>query len=218
MRFGRLRHAALAGGLAVVLAACSGGEGDGRDATAAGSSAPGSSAPAGPTPASGSPGSASAVPTPRASASPTARRTPGPPSQRTPGPSVAVSTLPPKPVGSAVPLKGGVTVTITGVKDVEVGATGPGEIAGPAVSVEVRVRNAAATAFNLSGLAVNASYGGGTPASPTTAGGAKPLSGSLGSGQSATGMYVFLVPKEQSGTLRVEVSSADSPSIAVFQR
>jgi hypothetical protein len=80
------------------------------------------------------------------------------------------------------------------------------------------VRNRAAAAFDLSGLAVTASYGRGTPASPTTAGGARPLSGSLAAGRDAAGVYVFLVSEAQSGTLRVEVSSADSPSIAVFQR
>jgi len=131
---------------------------------------------------------------------------------------VAVSPLPPAPVGSAAPLRREVTVTITGVRDLEVAAAGPGEIAGHAVSVQVQVRNSGSSAFDLSGLAVNASYGAGIPASPTSAGGAQSLSGSLPAGRSATGTYVFLVPADQSATLRVEVSSADSPSIAVFER
>ena len=212
MRFGRVRRAVLLGGLTSLLAALTACSGD--DATP---SAAGTTGPAGSASASAS-GSAPASVSPSPTASPTVKRTPGPPSRRTPGPSVAVSPLPPKPVGSPAQIKGGVRVTIANVKDVEVGATGPGEIAGPAVSVEVRVGNTSPAAFNLSGLAVTASYGRGTPASPTTAGGAKLLSGSLAAGRGASGVYVFLVPKAQSGTLRVEVSSADSPSIAVFQR
>ncbi len=216
MRFGRVRRAVLLGGLTSLLAALTACSGDDATPSAAGTAAPAGSASA--SASASASGSAPASVSPSPTASPTVKRTPGPPSRRTPGPSVAVSPLPPKPVGSPAQIKGGVSVTIANVKDVEVGATGPGEIAGPAVSVEVRVGNTSSAAFNLSGLAVTASYGRGTPASPTTAGGAKLLSGSLAAGRGASGVYVFLVPKAQSGTLRVEVSSADSPSIAVFQR
>jgi hypothetical protein len=215
MRFRPVERAVLVG-LVALLAGCSGD--DGGSPSAAGTSAPAGSASASGSAAAGSAsGSAPASVSPSSTASLTAKRTPGPPSRRTPGPAVAVSTLPPKPVGSPAQIKGGVSVTIANVKDVEVGANGPGEIAGHAVSVEVRVLNTASAAFSLSGLAVTASYGG-TPASPTTAGGAKPLSGSLAGGGRASGVYVFLVPKEQSGRIRVEVSSDASPSIAVFQR
>ena len=152
------------------------------------------------------------------SGSPTARRTAGPPARRPPITSVAVSSLPPVPVGHGAALTAGVSVTISGVRDIDVGASGPGEIAGHAVSIQVRVHNATSAAFDLSGLAVVASYGRGTPASPTNSGGAKPLTGTLATGGTADGTYVFLVPAEQSTTLRVEVSSAESPNIAVFQR
>jgi hypothetical protein len=216
MNVRRFAHAAVLGGFALMLAGCGG---DDSPASAAGSSAPSTTgtATAGATPpASAGPSRvATAGPPP---ASPTTRRTPGPPSRRTPGPSVAVSTLPPAPVGTPAPLRRDVAVTVVGVRDLEVGAVGPGEIAGHAVSVQVQVRNLGSSAFNLSGLTVNAYYGRDIPASPTSAGGADPLSGSLAAGGTATGTYVFLVPADQSSTVRVEVSSADSAMIAVFQR
>jgi hypothetical protein len=131
---------------------------------------------------------------------------------------VAVSTRPPVPVSSAVALQPGITLSIPSVKDTRVGASGPGEIAGPAVAVTVRVRNGTGRAFDLAAIAVNAAYGGNTPASPTSSGGAKPLLGSLAAGQTTDGLYVFLVPTAQASTLRVEVSSSTSPDIVVFQR
>jgi hypothetical protein len=147
-----------------------------------------------------------------------ARRTLGPPSQRTPSAPVAVSSLPPVRVGNAARLDRRVSVTIPSVRDIEVSASGPGEVAGHGVSVHVRVHNTTTAAVNLSGFAVTASYGQGTPASPTDSGGAAPLTGMLAPGDAADGTYVFLVPAAQSSTLRVEVSSDESPNIAVFQR
>jgi hypothetical protein len=109
-------------------------------------------------------------------------------------------------------------VTIPSVRDIEVSASGPGEIAGHGVSVHVRVDNGTTAAVDLSGYAVTASYGRGTPASPTGSSGAEPLTGTLAAGDTADGTYVFLVPAAQSSTLRVDVSSDESPNIAVFQR
>jgi hypothetical protein len=117
-----------------------------------------------------------------------------------------------------VPIQTGIDVTIPGVRDTKVSASGPGEIAGPAAVVTVRVRNATSTPYNLSSIAVVASYGKGTPASPTDSGGAKALVGSLAAGRTAEGAYVFMVPAAQASTLRVEVSSGTSAKIVVFQR
>ena len=220
MHEGRLARAATVVGVAVLLVgACGGGEDGAQSQSAAGASATSRSASPGAGPATRAPASASASASPPGSpaASPSVRRPPGAPSRRTPGPSVAVSTLPPAPVGRDAPLARGVAVAITSVRDIQVAAVGPGEIAGHGISVEIRVRNTTSAGFDLGGLAVNASYGRGTPASPSSSG-AVLLSGTLAAGRTATGTYVFLVPAAQSPTVRVEVSSADSPSIVVFQR
>ena len=212
MRVSRLirSSAIVSTGLAVLLlSACSG---DDTKSTAAGPSAAGSTASGSTAPsASGSSG-------PATTAGPTTKPTPGKPATATPGPSVGVSTLPPAPVGSSVALQTGVEVSIAGVKDTKVGATGPGEIAGPAAVVTVRVHNGTSTPFALSAIAVVASYGKGTPASPSDSGGAKPLIGSLAPGKTADGTYVFLTPAAQASSLRVEVSSGTSAKVVVFQR
>jgi hypothetical protein len=196
-----------AAGTVLVLAACSGDDGDpAADATSAAptvtASGPEGTEPAGTVSPTG----------------PTTSPSPGPPATAAPGASVAVSPLPPAPVGDDAALSTGVAITVTGVRDVQVKATGPGEIAGNGVQVTVRVRNTASTVFNLSGLAVVASYGSGTPADPSGSAETKSLSGALRSGQTAEGTYYFLVPKAQAGSLRVEVSSSSSPNIAVFER
>lgn len=193
-----------AAGTVLVLTACSGEDGTpAADATSAAPTVTGSG-PAGTLAPSAT--------------GPTASRTPGPPATATPGASVAVSTLPPEPVGEDAALQSGVAITVSGVRDVQVKASGPGEIAGNGVQVTVRVRNDSGAAFDLSGLAVVASYGNGTPADPSGSAETRSLSGKLAAGQSAEGVYYFLVPKAQAGSLRVEVSSSSSPSIAVFER
>ena len=96
---------------------------------------------------------------------------------------------------------------------------GPGEVSGPGVAVKVRVQNSGSGAFDLDGLAVNASYGGGagTPAAPSDSSPAKPLHGSLKAGASASGTYVFLVPASARSHVRVDVSSSSAARILVFR-
>jgi hypothetical protein len=99
---------------------------------------------------------------------------------------------------------------------VTVTARGPGEIAGPALSVPVSVTNSSSSPFPLGGLAVNLTYGSNAqPASPTEANPAKPLQGRLAAGGKAAGTYVFLVPRNAS-RVRVEVVSDVSAKIVTF--
>jgi hypothetical protein len=209
-----IRGVVVAAGVALTVCACSGDDGG---AAAAGSPAvSGSAAPSGTATPSGP--TATAGGTARPTAGPTAKPTPGRPATRTPGPSVAVTPLPPAPVGKDAALLSGVAISVTGVKDVEVQATGPGEIAGHGVAVSVRVRNSGSAAFDLSGLAVVASYGKNTPAEESGSAQTKALTGSLPTGRTAEGTYYFLVPAKESGTLKVQVSSSSAANIAVFQR
>ena len=205
-----LRGSLAAAGTVLVVAACSGDD----DTPAAGGSATPTAAPT--TTASGPAGTPTASGT---ASAPTTPPTSGPPARASSVPSVAVSPLPPAPIGKDAPIQSGVAIAVAGVRDVQVKASGPGEIAGNGVQVTVRVRNDSAAAFDLSGLAVVASYGDdGTPANPSGSAETKALSGKLAARQTAEGTYYFLVPKAEAGSVRVEVSSSSSPSIAVFER
>jgi hypothetical protein len=130
-----------------------------------------------------------------------------------------VSSLPPVRTGApAVPARG-VQVVVDKVRQVTVSAEGPGAVAGPGVSVEVRVTNGSGSALDLGGLAVNASYGDdATPAAPSDSPPARPLAGRLAPGAAAAGVYVFTVPRAEASSLRVDVSSDAWPGIVVVRR
>jgi hypothetical protein len=136
----------------------------------------------------------------------------------TESPSVAISEAPPVKAGKAAALTEGIKVTIGPIRSIKVAANGPGEIAGDAVTVPIQVQNSSGKAFNLDGFALNATYGKKTPASPTSSGPADPLSGSLKSGSTAKGVYVFSAPHSKASNLRVEVSSSDAAKILIFRR
>jgi hypothetical protein len=189
----RLAAAGLTLALSFGLAACSGssdgaGGTGGTAGTATGSAAPG-----------------------------TATSTAKPPPVATNKPSVAISSAPPVAVGRTSAFKNGVDVLVSRVRTVTVTATGPGDIAGAGVSVSLTVKNSSGKPFDLGGMVVNATYGRNQPASPGGSRNGHPLTGTLTSGATAKGSYVFSVPKGQAGSVKVEVSSDESPLVLVFE-
>jgi hypothetical protein len=134
------------------------------------------------------------------------------------GPAVAVSRAPAVRIGEIAPLSDDVRVALGKVRELTVKAEPPGERAGSAVAVRVTVRNRSAKPFSLTGMAVTASYNRGTPGDSTSSGPAKELTGSLAPGGLARGTYVFMVPKKHASSLRVEVTSDESPTIVQFRR
>jgi hypothetical protein len=186
----------------VLLAGCSGSD----DGTATATSGSGS---ASPTPS---------VP-PSATASTPARRTgTAPPPVDTKAPKVAVTTLPAVPVGSRTPISANVLVSVRGLRTLTVSATGPGEIAGSAVAFAVEIRNQGSRPVDLGGFTVTASYGSKVPAPPSNAAPADALTGRLDPGGTAAGTYVFRMPANQVGSVRIQVSSNASPNVVVFRR
>jgi uncharacterized protein DUF4352 len=133
-------------------------------------------------------------------------------------PPVAVSLAPVVRVGKPAEISDNVRIIVGKVRDLKVGAQQPGEIAGPAAAVSVTVRNTSKKRFSLDGMVVTAFYHNDLPANETSVDPAKPLTGSLAVGKTVTGTYVFTVPKKYASTLRVEVSSDQSPTIVQFAR
>ncbi|AEE47157.1 hypothetical protein [Cellulomonas fimi] len=112
----------------------------------------------------------------------------------------------------------GVTAELVRVEAVAGEAEGPGEVAGPAVRVTVRLTNGTAAAVPLTSTVVNV-YGGTdrAPAEPLSGPGAKPFTGTLEPGASATGVLVFNVPADQRDPLQVTVSYDPTVTTVLFE-
>lgn len=179
-------------------------EGDGRPA----------GAPSGPVGPSAAPSAPSGTPSEAPSDAPGIAATDVP---AAPGAPVGVETLPPVGVGDAVAL-GTLETTVVSVEEVRVRPNGPGEVAGPATAVGLRVRNTSKVPVDLTGLAVTASSrDGGTPAVPAGGDPARPLAGALAPGRERSGTYVFvsaLPGAAAAAPLRVEVGLDTARGVA----
>jgi hypothetical protein len=132
-------------------------------------------------------------------------------------------TVPVEPVRTkrAVPLEAagdfgtGLTVRLTSIRAVQGEARGPGEIAGPSLRVTVVARNSGDEVIPLGNVVVFLSYGEDRTPASDLATGSRPLGGSIGAGERATGVYLFTVPPEARDDVRVEVSyTGKAPTVA----
>ncbi|UDY35502.1 hypothetical protein [Dermatobacter hominis] len=121
------------------------------------------------------------------------------------------------PLGTAADLGGGVFVTLTAADDVDAEAKLPGETAGPAVAATLEVRNDSTTPFDLSTVAVTASYGDGTPAIVNKSEPTDELTGTVEPGDTAKGVYVFRAPEKEADTVVLEVQSGTQPNVLRFK-
>jgi hypothetical protein len=113
----------------------------------------------------------------------------------------------------------GLTANVVSVESYTATATRAGEVSGPAVKVSLRLTNGTGAAFALSTATVNAYYGSdATPAAPVAGDkGAKPFTGTLQPGASATAVYVFSVPADQDGSVTVTLSDQAGARLVVFR-
>jgi hypothetical protein len=113
----------------------------------------------------------------------------------------------------------GLTANVVSVESYTATATRPGEVSGPAVKVTLRLTNGTGGAFPLSTATVNAYYGSSaTPAAPVAGdSAAKPFTGSLQPGASATAVYVFTVPADDDEAVTVTLSDQAGAQLVVFQ-
>lgn len=122
--------------------------------------------------------------------------------------------LPPVPAGEIVAVPSGPTVSLDAVERVEAQASGPGEVAGPALALTVTVTNGAGGPLTLDDVVVNLYGQEGAPGSlfvsdPRM----QPLTGELAPGDRATGTYVLSLPPTDDGQLIVSVAvGADVPT------
>jgi hypothetical protein len=142
---------------------------------------------------------------------------PPPPPGATGKPVIGVSTLPPVLVGEPAPFGDGLIANVVRIDQLQLEAHGPGEIAGPGVGVTVELKNESANPIDLGGIAVNASYRNGVPASASETAPAAAAAGALPPGETRRGVYVFQVPREDVGSLVVEVNYNGSPNVVLIR-
>ena len=209
----------LAASLALLGACSSSGHGGGASGTSAGSTAS-TTAPAAagassaPAPAGSAAPTTGAAPSAQASAAATDGSVPTPDGQ----PGEPGYT---QPEADPVPLESPASVADAQVKlaveAVNVEATVPGEISGPAVRVKVTT-TAGSSALDLSGASVTATYGqDSTPAVMLTSDQqSQTLPDSVAAGSEATGVYDFAIPEGSRDQVVVRVYLNSQEPAAVF--
>ncbi len=110
-----------------------------------------------------------------------------------------------------------VTATLTEIEEITGQATGPGDVAGPALRVTVRIQNGTSSDIALEEVSVNAYYRADlTPAPPLNDPTAAAFYGALPAGESAEAVYVFRVPPDQRGQVTLEVGYRPGAPLAIF--
>jgi hypothetical protein len=127
---------------------------------------------------------------------------------------IASRTLRPVGVGQPAELAHNLFASVTHVEVATLTAQAPGETSGPGAFVTVTVRNDTDAAVDLGGLAVNVHYGNRIPATPVRELGGS-LKGVLAPGGSKSARYAFRVPREQIGSIVVDIQHSAAPNIVI---
>ncbi|MGW6175019.1 hypothetical protein ACWF5H_16150 [Arthrobacter sp. NPDC055138] len=164
----------------------------------------------------------------KAKAGQAAKEPGGDPADNSRGDSLAVDkdakrAATPKPVARAVRLRepadvaGGVA-TISKIEAIEAKAEGIGQIAGPAIRFVVEVQNTSASDLKLDTAEVTVEAGAQTlPAIRLDGSGTKLFPREVEAGKKASGTFVFLVPEDQRGQVRIYLNYAASESVVAFE-
>jgi len=147
--------------------------------------------------------SSSATSAPASSAAPTSDASQ--PSSAS-NPEAPPAALPAVALDATAQVGDGVSATLPRIEEIHGSGTGPGNIAGPAIRVTVRIHNGTSSAVSVDGVAVNMAYGEDmTPASPLDDPSQAPFQGTVAPGKSVDGVYVFRVPSGARDSVTVEV-------------
>ena len=161
------------------------------------------------------------VPAPTApTPAPTPETTPEPTPEPT-GPTGDVDDPPPSrpavALDAAADAGDGVSASLVSLDAIEGTATGPGNIAGPALRITVRIENGTDEPVSLGGVVVDlASDRDLVPASPLDDPSAAPFAGTVAPGEHADGVYVFTIPEEDRGSVTVSVGYQAGAPFMVF--
>ena len=111
----------------------------------------------------------------------------------------------------------GVSASLVSLDAIQGTATGPGNIAGPALRITVRIENGTDGPVSLGGVVVDLASGPDlVPASPLGDPSAAPFAGTVAPGGHADGVYVFTIPEEDRGSVTVSVGYQAGAPLMVF--
>jgi hypothetical protein len=128
-----------------------------------------------------------------------------------------VVTREPVPVDRTAEVERDLTVRIERTEAIEAKATLPGEIAGPAVVVDLVADNKTSAPVDLSAVVVECIDAAKAPCNRISSDPAKPFSGTVPAGATATGRYVFVIPKDQRKSVSLVVTLTGDRPVVVFR-
>lgn len=150
-----------------------------------------------------------------------AAATPPPGAAGAPGPAAAPNApevAPPVEIDRPAVFEQRVVAEVTKIEAVQGEASGPGEIAGPALRVSITLKNETPRPVDLDTSVVALFFGSEeTPAAELSGPEASPFSGRLGAGETASGVYVFSVPVDERGDVRITVSYSPTDTTVAFE-
>lgn len=112
---------------------------------------------------------------------------------------------------------GKVVVRVVGLKAVEAKAKIPGEVSGPALAVTVKVLNNSKRPLDTQHLLVTIYDSKQAPGGEMTGAPARPMTGELKPGASASGVYLFTVPVSRRSPVTVNVALPTESPVLVFK-
>lgn len=134
-----------------------------------------------------------------------------------PVPARKIRTLPKIPITAPAAFGGGVFARVVHTSAIRVSAHGPGDVGGNAVAVTLAITNKSGAVILLNSVSVNAVYAATVPASPFETKPAAPIHGSLASGATRSGVYVFMIPSAHRHDVTILVSYSPGHPIAVLE-
>ncbi|ROS50465.1 hypothetical protein [Frigoribacterium sp. PhB24] len=164
----------------------------------------------------GAAGTASGSPSPSAAA-PSDGGTAAPTDTAPPAAGPDTPEAPPVGLDESPTVVDGVTVRVKSLDGADGEATLPGEVSGPAVRAELEMYNASTAPADLSTVVVNLAYGTDRTPANTFSTGTSSFPTSVAPGATATGVYVFAVPADDQGDLRLTVDYAVDVPVVVFE-
>lgn len=132
-------------------------------------------------------------------------------------PSRAVATKPAVALTATAVFGARVTASIVGVESIDAKAEAPGEISGAGVALTVKIVNGSAKTIGLGLVTVNLIGSDGAPRSQITTDPARPFTGSLSAGKSASAVYVFTIPASLRKPMTVSVSYTSDTPVLLFR-
>lgn len=143
------------------------------------------------------------------------------PSTFTPGnidqsvPSAALTTKPAIGLTGTAQFSGDVSVSILSHRPMAMTAQGIGEIAGPAIAIQLEIKNGSSAPIDLGGVNVTVSDAGGTPSVSMSGNPSVPFTGHLATRTKAQAVYVFALATDHKNPITITVGySARAPIVA----